>query len=667
MDNLSRAVALDQALLANGAKIVSLAPGVIDTDMQVQLRSSSGRRLSRAADLRQAEGSGPARLEPRRRGPPRRLPGPRRFRRQPGGRRSRSLTSPRAGGRSGCATIRRIPATNSARSTRPETPHVTTRARRPRLGRAPLRLRADAAGARRRPSAAAAAAPPAAGSGDWVQPNDKLVIQGIPPIPASVVQDVARYADFRGHGFVDWHPSRREMLVAHRKAGASTTQIYRLTAPMGELEQLTDFAEPVVAGELRAADRRLDRLRAQHRRRRGVADLPPRPRDPAGERRLRAGHAARPGRLAEPEQPADLFVGAAGPHRRRRAARRDRADADPGRSGEPRRAAQARRASGRRLGRRRRVVGRPPPRAQPVPIPPTSPRSGCSTSPAASAPASCRRRAATTRRCTWPSAWKRDNSGFFFVSDRSGEFRELMFYSPRRRPDHADHPPHQGRHRRREPQPRRQAARRAGQGRRPDPPGVLRHRRLQRAAVAGAARGQRHGGALPSAAAGARVRAQQQQGPEPDRHARPRRRRLAGLDPAVRAAGGRHRRLRRAADRPLEELRRPRDHRHRRLSRGALSRQAPGADRHPRRARGRRRVRLPGPQQLLSRGARRRRDPAERARLRRLRQDLPHARRRPEARRLGQGHRRPARLDRRPSRGSTRAGSSSPAAATAAT
>ena len=42
MDHLSRAVALDQALVANGAKIVSLAPGVIDTDMQVQLRSSDG-------------------------------------------------------------------------------------------------------------------------------------------------------------------------------------------------------------------------------------------------------------------------------------------------------------------------------------------------------------------------------------------------------------------------------------------------------------------------------------------------------------------------------------------------------------------------------------------------------------------------------------------------
>ena len=40
MDHFSRAVALEQAALANGAKIVSLAPGVIDTDMQVQLRGT---------------------------------------------------------------------------------------------------------------------------------------------------------------------------------------------------------------------------------------------------------------------------------------------------------------------------------------------------------------------------------------------------------------------------------------------------------------------------------------------------------------------------------------------------------------------------------------------------------------------------------------------------
>jgi len=40
MDHLSRAIALDQAELPRGAKVVSLAPGVIDTDMQAQLRGA---------------------------------------------------------------------------------------------------------------------------------------------------------------------------------------------------------------------------------------------------------------------------------------------------------------------------------------------------------------------------------------------------------------------------------------------------------------------------------------------------------------------------------------------------------------------------------------------------------------------------------------------------
>ncbi|MEO8278300.1 MAG: SDR family NAD(P)-dependent oxidoreductase [Ideonella sp.] len=40
LDNLSAAMALDEASRPNGARIVSLAPGVIDTDMQVQLRSA---------------------------------------------------------------------------------------------------------------------------------------------------------------------------------------------------------------------------------------------------------------------------------------------------------------------------------------------------------------------------------------------------------------------------------------------------------------------------------------------------------------------------------------------------------------------------------------------------------------------------------------------------
>jgi NAD(P)-dependent dehydrogenase (short-subunit alcohol dehydrogenase family) len=40
MDHLARALALEEAERPNGARVVSLAPGVIDTDMQVQLRGA---------------------------------------------------------------------------------------------------------------------------------------------------------------------------------------------------------------------------------------------------------------------------------------------------------------------------------------------------------------------------------------------------------------------------------------------------------------------------------------------------------------------------------------------------------------------------------------------------------------------------------------------------
>jgi benzil reductase ((S)-benzoin forming) len=40
LDHLARAQALEEILLKNGAKVCSLAPGIIDTDMQVQLRGA---------------------------------------------------------------------------------------------------------------------------------------------------------------------------------------------------------------------------------------------------------------------------------------------------------------------------------------------------------------------------------------------------------------------------------------------------------------------------------------------------------------------------------------------------------------------------------------------------------------------------------------------------
>ncbi|MGD9835323.1 MAG: prolyl oligopeptidase family serine peptidase, partial [Piscinibacter sp.] len=88
-------------------------------------------------------------------------------------------------------------------------------------------------------------AAPAAATPATVAPNPNLRVQGIPPVPVSLVEQVARYTDFRGHDLVEWHPARRELLVSHRRAGGSTLQLFRVAAPLAEPEPLTDFGEPV--------------------------------------------------------------------------------------------------------------------------------------------------------------------------------------------------------------------------------------------------------------------------------------------------------------------------------------------------------------------------------------------------------------------------------------
>jgi dipeptidyl aminopeptidase/acylaminoacyl peptidase len=88
-------------------------------------------------------------------------------------------------------------------------------------------------------------APPAPPPVSVLAPNANLMTQGIPPVPTSLVDQVAKYTDFRGHGLVDWHPTQREIVVAHRKAGGNTAQLFRVNSPLAEPEQLTDSADPV--------------------------------------------------------------------------------------------------------------------------------------------------------------------------------------------------------------------------------------------------------------------------------------------------------------------------------------------------------------------------------------------------------------------------------------
>jgi dipeptidyl aminopeptidase/acylaminoacyl peptidase len=76
-----------------------------------------------------------------------------------------------------------------------------------------------------------------------VTPADNLVVDGVPPIPRSMVADVRRYTESRAAGLSDWHPLRREMLISTRFG--NTNQVHRLAAPLGARRQLTFFDEPV--------------------------------------------------------------------------------------------------------------------------------------------------------------------------------------------------------------------------------------------------------------------------------------------------------------------------------------------------------------------------------------------------------------------------------------
>ncbi|NBX97031.1 MAG: S9 family peptidase, partial [Betaproteobacteria bacterium] len=78
-----------------------------------------------------------------------------------------------------------------------------------------------------------------------IAPNANLLVQGIPPIPASLAAQVDKYTDFRGHGFVTWHPTKPEMIVTHRAPGSSVTHLFRLAQPLGRLEPLTEGPDPV--------------------------------------------------------------------------------------------------------------------------------------------------------------------------------------------------------------------------------------------------------------------------------------------------------------------------------------------------------------------------------------------------------------------------------------
>ncbi len=78
---------------------------------------------------------------------------------------------------------------------------------------------------------------------DEIKPNENLVAEGVPKIPAALAESVARYSEFRSAGFASWHPTRREMLIQTRFG--DTNQVHQVTFPGGARTQLTFFPDRV--------------------------------------------------------------------------------------------------------------------------------------------------------------------------------------------------------------------------------------------------------------------------------------------------------------------------------------------------------------------------------------------------------------------------------------
>jgi len=87
---------------------------------------------------------------------------------------------------------------------------------------------------------------------EYLTPGENLLVEGIPPIPRSVVDSTARYTESRAAVFTDWHPVEREMVV--RTRFADTFQLHHVAGPGMARRQLTFFEEPVSGASYQPTD-----------------------------------------------------------------------------------------------------------------------------------------------------------------------------------------------------------------------------------------------------------------------------------------------------------------------------------------------------------------------------------------------------------------------------
>lgn len=83
----------------------------------------------------------------------------------------------------------------------------------------------------------------AAAQPNIVRPGDNLVLENIPPVPASVADKATQYGEVRAAALQDWDPVNREMLITTRFA--DVPQVHRVKMPGGDRSQLTFFPDRV--------------------------------------------------------------------------------------------------------------------------------------------------------------------------------------------------------------------------------------------------------------------------------------------------------------------------------------------------------------------------------------------------------------------------------------
>ena len=76
-----------------------------------------------------------------------------------------------------------------------------------------------------------------------IKPNDALLLENIPQIPANIADRASRYTDFRTASAYGWHPQKREILIGTRFA--DTVQVHQVAMPGGARTQITFYGDRV--------------------------------------------------------------------------------------------------------------------------------------------------------------------------------------------------------------------------------------------------------------------------------------------------------------------------------------------------------------------------------------------------------------------------------------